>query len=291
MHKTLENLKHFNPYLIMNYDLPFVPARDSKPRQNGTTMVIDKGLCLTNSQGLIDSAGEYIDFAKLGFGTALLTPNLGKKLELYRNAGITPYFGGTLFEIFMVRDMFDDFRRFVDKYNMEYVEVSDGSLEIPHDLKLECITKLSNDFMVFSEVGSKVAGVEYSNKAWVQMMQTELAAGATKVIAEARESGSAGIYNKDGSSNNELISELMKNIDMGNIMWEAPKKDQQAMFIKMIGPNVNLGNISTTDVVALEALRVGFRGDTFFDFLPNFGRNILSKDSQNELLTDLHKNI
>jgi len=270
----------------MNYDLPFVPARDSKPRQNGTTMVIDKGLCLNNSQGLIDSAGEYIDFMKLGFGTALITPNLEEKVKLYRNAGITPYFGGTLFEIFMARDMFDDFQRFVEKYQMEYVEVSDGSLELPHELKLECISKLAKNFNVLSEVGSKVPGVEYSNEAWVEMMQTELSAGAIKVIAEARESGSAGIYNKDGSSNKDLIDALMKNISMDKIIWEAPKKDQQAMFIKLVGPNVNLGNISTMDIVALEALRLGFRGDTFFDFLPNTGREILTQEAQKKLLTE-----
>lgn len=275
----------------MNYDLPFVPVREKKPRQSGTTMVIDKGLCLKNSQGLADAGGDYIDFVKLGFGTALITPNLEEKLAVYRDAGIIPYFGGTLFEIFMARDMFDDFRRFVDKYKMEYVEVSDGSLEMSHELKLKCVSTLAQDFSVFSEVGSKVAGVDFTNDEWVEMMQKELSAGAYKVIAEARESGSAGIYNKDGSSNEELIQDLMENIEMDKIMWEAPHKDQQAMFIKLIGPNVNLGNISTADTVALEALRLGFRSDTFFDYLPNKGRNILSQETQTEMLIGLNGNL
>lgn len=253
----------------MNWDLPFVPDREKKNRSKGLTMVIDKGLCVNGAQNLVYSGSEYIDFIKLGFGTALIAPNIEGKLKTYKEANIIPYFGGTLFELFIARNRFDDFRKFVSKHKLDFVEVSDGSYDIPHDEKLRYIEELSKDFTVISEVGSKKADVTYTSDEWVYMMETELKAGSWKVIAEARESGNTGIYNSDGSSNKGLISTISSKLNPNDIMWEAPQKPQQAYFIKEFGIDVNLGNIATNEVIALEALRLGLRGDTFFDFLPD----------------------
>lgn len=252
----------------MNFELPFIPQRPLKPRESGLTMVIDKGLCLNGAASLVLAGSDYIDFVKIGFGTALIAPNLEEKLKIYRDANVIPYFGGTLFELFVIRNCFDDYRRFIDKYKLEYAEISDGSLIMPHADKLSYIERLAKDVIVISEVGSKMDSVVYSDEEWTQMMKAELEAGSWKVIAEARESGTAGIFNNDGSANTSLINAISKEIDMSKVIWEAPQKDQQVMFINLIGENVNLGNISTAETVALEALRLGLRGDTFYNFLP-----------------------
>jgi len=252
----------------MNFDLPFVPERPLKPRRFGLTMVIDKGLCVNGATGLVLAGSDYIDFVKIGFGTALIAPNIEKKLSIYREANMIPYFGGTLFELFVIRNCFDDFCRFIDKYKLEYAEVSDGSIFMPHDQKLQYIERLSKYVTVISEVGSKMDDVIYSNQEWATMMDAELKAGAWKVIAEARESGTAGVFNGDGSANTSLIATISEKIEMKDVIWEAPQKNQQVMFIKLVGENVNLGNIATGEVIALEALRLGLRGDTFYQYLP-----------------------
>lgn len=251
----------------MNYELPFMPARPAKPRNSGLTMVIDKGLSMNDALHLTDLA-PYIDFVKFGFGTALITPRLEDKLSVYRHAGLTPYFGGTLFEVFIVRNMFDDFCRFIERHRMEFVEVSDGSITMNHDEKCEYIRRLAKYVTVISEVGSKMADVTYSDDEWVKMIKAEKQAGSWKVITEARESGNTGIYQKDGSTNDSLIKAITDNIDGNDIIWEAPHKPQQAYFILKLGANVNLGNIATNEILALEALRVGLRGDTFYCNLP-----------------------
>ena len=252
----------------MNFPIDHIPERTAGERQYGLTMMMDKGLSLKEAEHFIDSSAPFTDLVKFGFGTALITRHLEEKVALYRSAGLKPYFGGTLFEMFFVRGQFDDFRRFVSGSGLEVVEVSDGSIRMDHDEKLACIRSLAGEFRVLSEVGSKVKGVELSNERWVSNMKTELATGAWKVIAEARESGTIGIYQSDGSANRELIDAIMKEISVDDVIWEAPNKNQQAMFIKLIGANVNLGNIAPNEVVALEALRCGMRGDTFFDVLP-----------------------
>ncbi len=252
----------------MNLQLPHIPERDGKKRNKGLTMVMDKGLSVSQAEQLVDSCAEYIDLVKFGFGTALLTNKLKDKINIYKQANIQPYFGGTLFEIFLVRDQYNEYKKFLDQYNMELTEVSDGSLVIPHEKKLEFIRDLSQHMTVLSEVGSKIAGVEIPTDKWVNMIQQELEAGSWKVITEARESGTIGIFNKDGSANNELIEEIIQNINPGDVLWEAPNKKQQTWFIKLLGSDVNLGNIATDSVIPLETLRLGLRGDTFFDFLP-----------------------
>jgi phosphosulfolactate synthase len=205
---------------------------------------------------------------KFGFGTALITKDLEEKIRIYKSAGLIPYFGGTLFEVYEIRGRFEEFRSFVGRYGIEMAEISDSSMAIPHEDKLEYIRKLCPDVTVISEVGSKVSGVDIPNDQWVYMMKSELEAGSWKVIGEARESGTIGIYRKDGSANTELIDEISGQISMDNVIWEAPIKSQQAWFIRQFGANVNLGNIASNEVVALESLRLGLRGDTFFEFLP-----------------------
>ena len=252
----------------MNFKIDFVPERTSGIREHGLTMMMDKGLSLAEAGHFIDSSAPYTDLVKFGFGTALITRNLKEKVKLYKEAGLKPYFGGTLFEMFFVRNQFDDYRRFVSESGLNTVEVSDGTIRMEHDEKLRCIEILTADFQVLSEVGTKVSGVELSNEVWASNMKSELAAGAWKVIGEARESGTIGLYQSDGSANRELIDKIMEEISVDDVLWEAPIKSQQIMFIQMLGANVSLGNIAPNEVVSLEALRCGMRGDTFFDVLP-----------------------
>lgn len=249
--------------------LPFLPKRPDKPRNYGLTMVMDKGLSLRGAEDFMSAGSKYTDFVKLGFGTSMVTPGLSRKLAVYRKAGVIPYFGGTLFEAFIIRNMYRDFVRLLDKYKIELVEVSDGSYDIEHDRKLDYIRKLSKHRTVISEVGSKKKEVVYSPEQWVSMMKAELDAGSVKVIAEARESGTTGIYNDDGSINNKIIDAISQHVKLENVIWEAPMKAQQAWFIKNFGANVNLGNIAPEEIIPLETLRLGLRGDTFFQFLPS----------------------
>jgi phosphosulfolactate synthase len=248
--------------------LPFMPERPSKPRNSGLTMVMDKGLSIREAEDFMSVGSEYTDFVKLGFGTSLITPGFEKKIAIYKKAAVIPYFGGTLFEAFIVRNMFREFVDFLDKNEIDLVEVSDGSYDIDHNLKLEYISKLAERRTVISEVGSKKKDVIYSPEQWVAMMKSELTAGSVKVIAEARESGTTGIYNEDGSINNKIISGISEHVKLENVIWEAPLKSQQAWFIKHFGANVNLGNIAPNEIIPLETLRLGLRGDTFFQFLP-----------------------
>ena len=248
--------------------LPFIPERPAKPRNSGITMVMDKGLSIREAEDFMSVGKEYTDFVKLGFGTSLVTPGIEKKILIYKNAHSIPYFGGTLFEAFIIRNMFGEFVEYLDKYEIDLVEVSDGSYDIDHKKKLEYITKLAKRGIVISEVGSKKKEVVYSPDEWVAMMKAELNAGSVKVIAEARESGTTGIYNEDGSINNKIIDAISKHVKLENVIWEAPMKSQQAWFIKHFGANVNLGNIAPGEIIPLESLRCGLRGDTFFQFLP-----------------------
>lgn len=252
----------------MNYTLPFMPERPAKPRSEGLTMMMDKGLSLRETENFIETSGEFTDFVKFGFGTSIITNKLEEKIKLYKSANIRPYFGGTLFEAFVIRDMFDDYRKYIDKWGLDLVEVSDGSMIIEHDQKLEYIKKLAESVTVLSEVGSKIKGVHIEPNDWVNMMKAELEAGSFKVIAESRESGTIGIYNADGSVNENLINTITSQLSNSDIIWEAPNGKQQVWFVKIFGSNVNLGNIAPNIVIPLECLRLGLRGDTFFDSLP-----------------------
>jgi phosphosulfolactate synthase len=251
----------------MNYDMNNLPERVTKPRSSGITMVMDKGLSLRQVEDFVEVAGAHTDIVKLGWATSFVTPNLDKKLKIYREAGIPVYFGGTLFEAFIVRGQFDDYCRILDKYKMEYVEVSDGSIEIEHEVKCEYIRKLGKQATVISEVGSKDVQKIFAPYKWIKLMQAEIEAGSWKVIAEARESGNVGIYRDSGEVREGLVDEILTQIPEETIIWEAPQKTQQVWFIKLIGANVSLGNIAPADVIPLETLRLGIRSDTFDHFL------------------------
>ncbi|MFN8712070.1 MAG: phosphosulfolactate synthase, partial [Bacteroidota bacterium] len=194
--------------------------------------------------------------------------NVKEKIKLYQNAGIKVYLGGTLFEAFIIRGMFDDYRKLCSQLGVDMAEVSDGSIDMPHDEKCEYIQKLASDYTVVSEVGSKEEGIIIHPNMWTKMMQKELQAGSWKVIAEARESGNVGIYHRNGSAHTMLVNKIIAKVKPENIIWEAPQKSQQVWFIKLFGANVNLGNIAPEEVIPLETLRVGLRGDTFFQYLP-----------------------
>jgi phosphosulfolactate synthase len=253
----------------MKIILPFIPERPAKPRSSGLTMVMDKGLSIREAEDFMSVGSEYTDYVKLGFGTSLITPGFEKKISIYKKAGTIPYFGGTLFEAFIIRNMYNEFVDFIKKHQIELIEVSDGSYDIEHSRKLDYINKLAKIATVISEVGSKKKEVVYSPDEWVAMMKSELDAGSVKVIAEARESGTTGIYNEDGSINHQIISAISEHVKLENVLWEAPIKSQQAWFIKHFGANVNLGNIAPNEIIPLETLRLGLRGDTFFQFLPD----------------------
>ncbi len=252
----------------MNFNLPFVPERPSKPRKEGIAMIMDKGLSIRESEDLIEVAGHLIDYVKLGFGTSAVTPNLKEKIKLYQDNNIIPYFGGTLFEAYVVRDIRDQYKKVIEEYGLTALEISDGSIVVDHDEKLSWIEEYSKDFTVLSEVGSKQEGIIIAPNKWISMMNTELEAGSKIVIAEARESGTVGIYRPSGNAHVSLVNKIISSVPAEKIMWEAPKKSQQAWFIQEIGANVNLGNIAPNEVIALETLRLGLRGDTFFQFLP-----------------------
>ncbi len=252
----------------MNFELPHIPKREAKPRKNGVTMVMDKGLSLNEAENLMSASDHIVDIIKLGFGTSYVSKNLDEKIKLYKKAGMMVYLGGTLFEAFIIRNMFDDYCKLLDKYKLEYAEVSDGSIVLDHKLKCEYINKLSKRFTVFSEVGSKEEGIIIHPSKWTGMMKKELEAGSWKVIAEARESGTVGIYHSSGKTHSMLIDKITAKVKPEDIMWEAPLKSQQVWFIKQFGHEVNLGNIAPNEAVGLETLRLGLRGDTFFQFLP-----------------------
>ncbi|PRY53902.1 phosphosulfolactate synthase [Arcticibacter pallidicorallinus] len=252
---------------MLNFSLKNVPLRTLKPRDHGLTMVMDKGLSIREIENLLEVAGPHIDIVKLGWTTSYVTPNLDTKLKVYQDAGIPVYFGGTLFEAFVIRNQFEDYQRVLDKYGMNYAEVSDGSIEIPHDEKCNYIRKLSEQVTVISEVGSKDAQKIFAPYKWIKLMKAELEAGSWKLIAESREGGNVGIYRESGEVREGLIDEILTEIPKDKIIWEAPQKDQQVWFIKLIGANVNLGNIAPAEVIPLETIRLGLRGDTFNHFL------------------------
>lgn len=244
-----------------------LPERARKPRSVGLTLLLDKGLAPRQVEDVLDVAADYIDLAKLGWGTAVITPDLGRKLAIYREADIPVYFGGTLFEAFYLRDQLDEYRRVLDDLGMEYLEISDGSVPMKHEEKASIIRSLSQDFRVLSEVGSKDSAHVMPPYRWVQLIRGELEAGSWKVICEARESGRAGLYRPNAEVRSGLVEEINDLIGSEHVIFEAPRKEQQVWFIREIGPNVNLGNISPQEVIPLETLRLGLRGDTLYEFL------------------------
>jgi phosphosulfolactate synthase len=251
----------------MNYDLKNLPERTAKPRQYGYTMAMDKGLSIRQAEDFVSTCEDHVDIVKLGWATSFVTPNLADKLKVFKEAGLPVYFGGTLFEAFVIRNQFDDYRRLLDKYDMSFAEVSDGSIDLDHDKKCDYIAKLSEQVTVLSEVGSKDADKIIPPYMWIELMQKELDAGAWKVIGEAREGGNVGLFRSTGEVRSGLVQEILTKIPFEKIIWEAPQKAQQVWFIKLLGANVNLGNIAPEEVIPLETIRLGLRGDAFLHFL------------------------
>lgn len=251
----------------MNFNLTNIPLRTPQPRTSGLTMVMDKGLSINEVHNFMSVAGPHTDIVKLGFGTSFVTPNLREKIEVYQSYGLPIYFGGTLFEAFLIRNQFDDYVAMCKDYNINYVEVSDGSVSIPHAEKCGYIEKLTKHATVLSEVGSKDAAHIIPPYKWIELMRAELEAGSSYVIAEAREAGNVGIYRGSGEVREGLVQEILTQIPEEKIIWEAPQKAQQLYFLELIGCNVNLGNIAPNEVIPLEAMRIGLRGDTFDLFL------------------------
>jgi len=244
-----------------------LPMRPSKPRERGLTHVIDKGLTLAEIDGMFESAGDYVDIVKLGWGTSYVTRNLREKVQRYHDHGTPVMCGGTLLEAAVARGRVEEFRRWNQDVGFTHVEVSDGTLRMERESKQELIRSLAQDFVVLSEVGSKDQDAIYAPYQWVAWIREELEAGAWKVITEARETGTAGIFRGTGEVRSGLIDEIVHEIPLDNLLFEAPQKDQQAWFIRHLGPEVNLGNIPPEEVIPLETLRLGLRSDTMADLL------------------------
>jgi phosphosulfolactate synthase len=251
----------------MNFNLSQMPVRTAQPRTNGLTMVMDKGLSIEEVKNFLSVAKPHIDVVKLGFGTSYVTPNLREKIQLYQDHNIPIYFGGTLFEAFLIRNQFEDYISTIKDYGISWMEVSDGSITIPHAEKCGYIEKLTKHGVVLSEVGSKDAAHIIPPYKWIELMSAELEAGSTYVIAEAREAGNVGIYRGSGEVREGLVQEILTKIPSEKIIWEAPQKAQQLYFLELIDCNVNLGNIAPSEVIPLETMRIGLRGDTFDFYL------------------------
>jgi phosphosulfolactate synthase len=239
-----------------------LPERSAKPRDRGLTHVLDKGLSTAGVDGLMEVAGDAVDIVKLGWGTALVTGNLAAKLARYRAHDVPVVLGGTLTEIALRDGRVDGLIAWCKELGIGHVEVSDGTIDLTAERKRELVARLAREFTVFSEVGSKDDERIMAPYRWVQEIEAELEAGAWKVIAEARESGTAGIFRPDGEVRMGLIDEIAHAIDPAQMIFEAPQRAQQVWFIRRFGSEVNLGNIAPDDVLSLETLRLGLRSDT-----------------------------
>ncbi len=258
-------LKYFMHILDI---LTQIPKRTTQPRTMGLNMIMDKGMSLSELRDFLEGCSDYVDIIKFGFGTGCFSPQLTDKIKLIHDHNIKAYFGGTLFEAFLVRNQIEDYKKILDHYNIDCVEISDGSITIEHDEKCKYISDFASIVeTTFSEVGSKDVNDIIPPYKWIELMAAELNAGSDYVIAEARESGNVGVYRSSGEVRQGLVQEILTKIPSEKIIWEAPQKAQQVYFIKLVGANVNLGNIPPNEVIPLEATRNGLRGDTFSFFL------------------------
>jgi len=250
----------------MSFQLSHLPERPQKPRNSGITLALDSGYSIRQTEDFCEVASDFVDIVKLGWGTSYVTPNLEKKLSVYRQFDLPVYLGGTLFEAYVLRNELDKYVEILQQFKIKHVEVSNGTIWLSDAKKTDIIKELSNEFTVLSEVGSKNPDAIIPPYKWVKMINNELEAGAWKVICEAREGGSVGIFRPNGEVRSGLIDEIADQIDIENLIFEAPQKDQQVWFIKKFGTNVNLGNIPPEKVIPVETLRLGLRSDTLFDF-------------------------
>ncbi len=247
-------------------DLFSLPSRSPKPRDVGITHVMDKGLGIRHIEDVLATSSDYIDIVKLGWGTGYVTQNLRDKIRVYQAAGVPVCFGGTLLEVAILQGRFDEFRRLATELGLSHVEISTGVIDMTMKEKARYIRTLARDFTVLSEVGSKDSEKIIPPFRWVEMIQSELDAGAWKVICEARESGTVGLYFGSGEARAGLIDEIVAKIDPADLIFEAPLKAQQVFMVRKLGSEVNLGNIASNEVIPVETLRLGLRGDTMGNF-------------------------
>ena len=250
----------------MSYQLNHLPERTKKPRNNGITLALDKGLSIRQTEDFCEVASDFTDIVKLGWGTSMVYKNLNEKLDVYKSYNIPVYFGGTLFEAFVLRNQLDDYVAHLHDFKIQIIEVSNGTIRLSDQRKNDIIKELSSEFTVLSEVGSKNPNDIMPPYKWVKMINSDLESGAWKVICEARESGTVGVFRSNGEIRSGLIDEIIDQISIDHLLFEAPKKEQQVWFIKKFGSNVNLGNILPGEVIPIETLRLGLRSDTLFDF-------------------------
>lgn len=243
-----------------------LPERTTKPRESGLTHALDKGFSLEQVRQFLEVAQDYVDIVKLGWGTAAVTPNVKEKIRLYHSFGIPVCFGGTFFEVCLRQNKLEEYVALVRECEMTCVEISDGTIDIAEEDKLALLRRFAKEFRVLSEVGSKDESVVITPSTWIDSIKRELEAGAWKVITEGRETGNAGIYRPSGDVKDGLLEEIRESFDASQLLFEAPIKKQQAWFIKEFGANVNLGNIAPEEVISVETLRIGVRGDTLLQF-------------------------
>ena len=269
----------------MSHPISNLPKRTDKPRNKGITLALDKGFSVRQAEDFCEATSNYTDIVKLGWGTSLVTQDLRQKLDVYKSYNIPVYFGGTLFEAYVLRDELDKYVKLLQDYDIEYLEVSNGTIWLSDNRKNEIIRTLSQDFTVLSEVGSKNPDDIIPPYKWVKMIEAELEAGAWKVICEAQESGTVGVFRPNGEIRSGLIDEIADQISIEHLLFEAPNKDQQVWFIKKFGSNVNLGNIQPAEVISVETVRLGLRSDTLFDFYSIDDNEIrdLYSDNQSDL--------
>jgi phosphosulfolactate synthase len=251
----------------MNEHTLELPERAAKPRTTGFTMVVDGGLPLRSLEDLVDSAGTYLDFVKFGWGTAIVSPQIRTKIALVQSHGIDFYFGGTLFEKYVMQNRLDEYRDFCERHGCRYVEVSNGTIDISNQEKAGYIQKLGKDFSIISEVGFKNSerSERLSPRRWIEYVEEDLSAGARLVTLEARESGRSGICRPDGNLRFGLVEEIIAELPVDSLLFEAPTNALQAYFVRAIGPNANLGNIPASGVLSLETIRLGLRADTLLE--------------------------
>lgn len=269
----------------MSHPISNLPKRTEKPRNKGITLALDKGFSVRQAEDFCEATSNYTDIVKLGWGTSIVTQNLKQKLDVYKSYDIPVYFGGTLFEAYVLRNELDKYVQLLQDHDIHYLEVSNGTIWLSDKRKNEIIKDLSKDFTVLSEVGSKNPDDIIPPYKWVKMIESELEAGAWKVICEARESGTVGVFRPNGEIRSGLIDEIADQISIEHLLFEAPNKDQQVWFIKKFGSNVNLGNIQPSEVISVETLRLGLRSDTLFDFYSiddNEIRNLYSDNQQSD---------
>lgn len=241
-----------------------LPYRTSKNRDYGITSVADFGMSIGELKNILDDYSQFIDFAKLAIGTGYITPKIEEKINLYKQYQIKPYCGGTLFEKAYLQNQLDDYLFFLQELEIEWIEISTGVIRIPIEDRIHLVEKLKQDFNLIGEVGTKDNTKQISNLEWELEMKELMNAGCQYVIAEGRDSGTAGIYNQNGEVKLELIETMSTNINYNKIIFEAPTASSQMFFINHFGPNVNLGNVKISDVLQLETQRCGLRAETFF---------------------------